>query len=314
MLDQLRDLESRRKDGTITLPGGDELNVTNLQKVFWPKLKVTKGDLIRYYVEAAPYILPAVQDRPLTMKRLPDGVGASHFYQHRAPDVYPPNVRVEHVSNDDVPTRFIGGSLKTLLYMTQLAAISQDPWFSRVGSLQYADHVAIDLDPPEGVTFDDVLDVARWVHDELDRLGAVGYPKTSGADGLHIYIPLQAGVPYEAGMLFCQIVATIVAQKHPQIATVERSVRARGPKVYVDYLQNILGKTLATAYSARASDYAGVSTPVTWKEVHDGFKREEFTIKTVPARLREKGDLWRPLLTSKGVDLSRISKGGKTRR
>ena len=108
ILDQLRDLESRRRDGAITLPDGDELGVTNLQKVFWPKLKLTKGDLLRYYVEAAPYILPVVKDRPLTMKRLPNGIGASHFYQHRAPDIYPPHVRVEHVPNYDVPTRFIG--------------------------------------------------------------------------------------------------------------------------------------------------------------------------------------------------------------
>ena len=117
-------------------------------------------------------------------------------------------------------------------------------------------------------------------------LGATGVPKTSGADGLHIYIPLPPGTPYEAGLIFCQIVATVVAQKHPKVATVERSVRARGPRVYVDYLQNILGKTLATAYSARASDYAGVSTPLTWQEVDRGVRREEFTIKTMPARLR----------------------------
>ena len=158
---------------------------------------------------------------------------------------------------DDVPSRFIGGNLKTLLHMTQLAAISQDPWFSRVNSLEAADHVALDLDPSEGVPFARVLDVARWIHDELEHLGTVGFPKTSGADGLHIYIPLPPGIPYEAGLLFCQIVATVVAQKHPQVATVERHVKARGPRVYVDYLQNILGKTLATAYSARASDYAG---------------------------------------------------------
>ena len=127
----------------------------------------------------------------------------------------PPNVRVEPVPGDDVPSRFIGGNLKTLLHMTQLAAISQDPWFSRVTSLEAADHVALDLDPSEGVPFARVLDVARWIHDELDHIGAVGFPKTSGADGLHIYIPLPPGIPYEAGLIFCQIVATVVAQKHP---------------------------------------------------------------------------------------------------
>src|SRR5205814_1415823 len=130
--------------------------------------------------------------------------------------------------------------LKTLLWLAQLAAISQDPWFSRVQSIEFADHVALDLDPAPGVPFERVLDVARWIHDELDARGAMGAPKTSGADGLHIYVPLPPQTPYEAGRLFCQIIATIVAEKHPKVATIERSVRARGPRVYIDYLQNIL--------------------------------------------------------------------------
>ena len=130
--------------------------------------------------------------------------------------------------------------------------------------------------------------------------------KTSGADGLHVYIPLPAQTPYEAGLLYCQIVATLVEHKHPKVATTERSVRARGKRVYIDCLQNILGKTLASAYSARASDYAGVSTPVAWKEIEKGFDRREFTIKTVPARLAEVGDLWAALRKSKGVDLAAV--------
>src|SRR5262249_34051041 len=156
--------------------------------------------------------------------------------------------------------RLIGGSLMTLLYMTQIAAISQDPWFSRVTDPWHADQVAIDLDPGDGVSFATVIDVARWVKDELDRLGIPGVPETSGSSGLHIYVPLPPGTTYETGQLLCQIVATMVASAHPKQATVERMVKKR-PRVtvYVDYLQNILGKTLATAYSARASDYAGVS-------------------------------------------------------
>src|SRR5439155_1299507 len=171
-----------------------------------------------------------------------------------------------------------------------------------------ADYAALDLDPSEGVTFDRVLEVARAIRDELDTLGAAGMPKTSGADGLHVYIPLPPRTPYDAGLIFCQIIATVVAQKHPKVATVERSVRARGARVYVDYLQNIQGKTLATAYSARASGYAGVSMPLTWSEVDQGVRREHFTIQTAPARLRQVGDLWKALRTSKGVDLSRVSK------
>jgi bifunctional non-homologous end joining protein LigD len=308
MLDQLRALETSRRDGSLELPDGDRLSVTNLHKVFWPKQKLTKGDLLRYYVQASPFILPAVQDRPLTMKRLPNGITGKTFYQHRAPDEVPANVRVEPVPGEKtVPARLIGGNLKTLLYMAQLAAISQDPWFSRITSPYAADHVAFDLDPAQGVRFERVLEVARWIRDELQTVGAVGFPKTSGADGLHVYIPLPPDTPYEAGLIFCQIIATMVVQKHPKIATVERSVKARGQRVYIDCLQNIAGKTLAMAYSARASTYAGVSTPLSWDEVEQGVRREDFTIETMPERLKEVGDLWKGIRTSKGIDLSRVT-------
>ena len=156
--------------------------------------------------------------------------------------------------------------------------------------------------------FTQVLDVARWIQEELDSLGATGVPKTSGADGLHVYIPLPPNTPYDAGLLFCQIVATVVSNKHPKAATIERAVRLRGRRVYVDYLQNIPGKTLATAYSARASEYAGVSTPLSWEEIGRGVKREDFTIEAVPARLRTVGDLWKALRTSEGIDLSRVQR------
>ncbi len=306
LLDHLRALEDARKDGAIEVDG-TRLSVSNLHKVFWPKLKITKGDLLRYYAEISRFILPVVNDRPLTMKRYPNGIAGKPFYQHRAPDDVPRGVRVEHVAGEKtVPSRFVGGSLATLLHMTQLAAISQDPWFSRAASPSVADHAALDLDPSEGVGFARVLDVARFIRDELASIGAEGYPKTSGASGLHIYIPLPRGTPYEAGLIFCQIVATVVAQKHPRVATVERAVAARGKRVYVDYLQNIQGKTLACAYSARASDYAGVSTPLTWDEVDDGVRREDFTLRTLPDRLKKVGDLWTALRTSKGVDLSAV--------
>jgi bifunctional non-homologous end joining protein LigD len=310
LLDQLAELEKARRDGTVVLPDGDTLKVTNLHKVFWPTQRLTKGDLLRYYARVAPFVLPAVADRPLVMKRFPNGIAAPPFYQHRAPEV-PPGVRAEMVRGVEPRPQIIGGSLKTLLYMAQLAAISQDPWFSRVAHPELADYAAFDLDPSEGVPFARVLDVARWIRDELGTLGAIGVPKTSGADGLHIYMPLPAGTPYEAGMLACQIVAALVEQKHPKVATTERSVRARGTRVYIDCLQNILGKTLATAYSARASDYAGVSTPVTWEEIDEGFDRTDFSIITAPARFQTVGDLWATLRNSKGIDLSRVARYAK---
>ena len=301
---QLDDLQARKKGGKVALPDGDILEVTNLDKIFWPKHRRTKGDLLRYYTRVAPLILPVLADRPLVMKRLPNGVDGPSFYQHRAPEPVPPGVRIETLPDDDVPARLIGGGLKTLLYMAQLASISMDPFFSTVDALSTPDQVAIDLDPGPGATFDHVLDVARWVHEILERVGVPGFPKTSGSEGLHIFIPLQPGTPYQAGMLFCQIVATIVATAHPKIATVERTVGKRKPgTIYVDYLQNIEGKTLACAYSARASAFAGASTPLTWTEVHGDIGPEMFTIETLVTRVRQVGDLWAPLREHAGADL-----------
>jgi bifunctional non-homologous end joining protein LigD len=311
---QLQALEDARKDGTITLPDGLRLGITNPAKLFWPKLKLTKGDLLRYYATVSPLLLPVVADRPLVMKRFPNGVDGMAFYQQKkVGEKPPPGVRLEVLEPGLDPVeepgakRFVGGSLITLLYMTQLAAISQDPWFSRVQSPLDADYVALDLDPDDHTPFPRVLDVARWVRDELHSLKVTAVPKTSGSSGLHIYIPLPPETSYESGQLFCQIIATVVAAKHPKAATVERTVRAR-PRgtVYVDFLQNILGKTLATAYSARASAFAGVSTPLTWDEVDAGVDPRDYTILTAPARFREVGDLWAKLRTGKPADLEAV--------
>jgi len=315
ILDQLRALEDARRDGTIELPDGARLGVTNLAKIFWPGPKLTKGDLLRYYVEVAPLILPAVADRPLVMKRFPNGIAGSAFYQQRSRQEKPPaGVRIETLPDEIDPIseadarRFVGGSLVTLLYMTQIAAISQDPWFSRAQSPDSPDFVAFDLDPMPGVSFSQVRDVARWVRDELDALGIASAPKTSGSSGLHVFVKLPAGLPYEAGLIFAQIVATMVSQKHPNLATVERTVTARGRTVYVDYLQNIRGKSLACAYSARGSEFAGVSTPLRWGEVESGVEPGDFTIVTAPARFTQVGDLWAAALGGRPADLSAVFK------
>jgi bifunctional non-homologous end joining protein LigD len=253
------------------------------------------------------------------MKRFPNGVVKSAFYQQRHPESVPPGVRrevlppdIEPIDEEGPRDRLIGGSLTTLVYMTQLAAISQDPWFSRVADAIHQDYAAIDLDPGEGAGFDKVLDVARWVKEELDRLSIPAVPKTSGSRGLHIYIPLPKRTTYETGQLLCHMVASVVSTKHPRVATIERWVKKR-PRatVYVDYLQNILGKTLATAYSARASDYAGVSTPLTWKEVDDGVDPHDFTVRTALDRFAQVGDLWEKLRTVKPVDLRAVLRGAK---
>ena len=314
VISQLEALEDARKDGPIELPGGGRLAVTNLAKIFWPGEKLTKGDLLRYYAGVAHLILPAVADRPLVMKRFPNGIDKPAFYQQRSRiEQPPPGVRIETLPDEAEPIsegdsrRFIGGNLITLLYMTQIAAISQDPWFSRVQSPFDADYVALDLDPGEDTPFARVVDVARWVRDELGTLGVPGALKTSGSRGLHVYIPLPPDSSYESGALFCQIVATLIAARHPKAATVERMVKSR-PRgtVYVDYLQNILGKTLATAYSARASRFAGVSTPLEWDELDQPFDPRDFTIKTAPARFAARPDLWARLRSSKPANLEAV--------
>ena len=201
----------------IELSDGHRLRVTNLAKVLWPAIGATKGELLRYYAEVAPLILPAVDDRPLVMKRSPNGVEKPYFYQQRHPEPAPAGVRRETLDEDIDPIeedgnggqpRLIGGAMTTLLYMSQLAAISQDPWFSRVSDPLHMDYAAIDLDPGDDATFEDVVDVARWVHDELERLHIPSVPKTSGSSGLHIYIPLPKKTTYETGQRLCHLLAT----------------------------------------------------------------------------------------------------------
>ena len=322
LCDQLRALESSRKRGVIRLPDGSEVPVGNLHKVFWPEPGLTKGDLVRFNLRMSPYLLPVVADRPLVMKRFPNGIDGKWFYQHRSPDELPEGVRVvtvsESLEREDTGVPYlIGGTLQTLAWMAQLAVISQDPWFSRLPDIVEADWVALDLDPMPEAPFSRVVEVACWLHDELERLGVPCLAKTSGASGLHIYVPLPPGTPYEAGMIFCQIVATIVASRHPRAATVERMVKRRAADaVYIDYLQNIYGKTLAAAYSARASPFAGVSTPLTWAEVHDGLKTglspRGFTLENIFDRLAEVGDLWAELRAGAPADLRAALAGLET--
>jgi bifunctional non-homologous end joining protein LigD len=309
VIQQIQRLEDAGRDGTLTLPDG-VLEITNPRKVFWPTAGLTKGDLLRYYTRVSPWLLPVIADRPLVMKRYPNGVLGKAFYQQRAPDAVPAGVTVQVVEGDedeDGPTpRLVGGSLATLLYVAQLGAISLDPWFSRAASPAAADFVAIDLDPMPGVPFTQVRDVARWVREALVMLDVPAALKTSGSSGLHIYIPLAEGTSYESGQLLCQIIATAVASRHPKVATVERAVARRGRTVYVDYLQNIEGKTLACAYSARASQFAGVSTPLQWEELEDDIRPDDFTLGSAVARFESVGDLWNPVLRGTPVDLRAV--------
>ena len=291
---QLDSIEESAGSGRIDTAKGVTLDVTNLGKVFFPKKKLTKGDLMRYYVEVAPFILPTMADRPLVLKRFPNGVTAPAFFQQNAGE--PPDVvrtGTIHTQGGSTNLRIVGGDLTTLLYIVQLGAISVDPWHARVQSLDHADYTIIDLDPGPRAPFKKVVQVARWTKETMDELGLHGAIKTSGSRGLHIYMPLPPNTPNEAATLVAQIVATRVSEEHPKEATIERMVKARSEtSVYVDYLQNIIGKTVAGAYSARAKEEATVSTPLEWDELTDDLDPREFTIETAPSRFAEVGDVW----------------------
>ncbi|MEO5567528.1 MAG: non-homologous end-joining DNA ligase [Gemmatimonadaceae bacterium] len=294
VLAQLDAIEAKGGKGTLVLDTG-RIDITNMGKVFYPESGHTKGDLLRYYVTVAPYLLAAVADRPLVLRRFPNGIKGMAFYQQKAPDEAPRSVRVETVRDEGIETqkRLIGGDLATLLYTVQLGAVSVDPWHSRVQGLEYADYSIIDLDPGPKATFERVAQVARWVKEVLDELGLHAVPKTSGASGLHIVMPLGPKVPNDSARMVAELVATTVADRHPKEATITRAVKARSSSaVYVDYLQNIRGKTVAGVYSARANTGATISMPLDWKQVKAGLEPSAFTIDNVEARMKKVGDLW----------------------
>ena len=292
---QLR-AEPSARHAALQVDTSTKLEVTNLGKIYFPVPKITKGQLMEFYAEVSPYLLPALQDRPLVLKRWPNGIKeGGEFYQQKAPDKVPDGVRVEEVADDGITTqrRLIGGNLATLLYIVQLGAISTDPWSSRVQTIADADYSIIALDPMPKATFKRVINVARWVKEELDELGLEAVMKTSGASGMHIVMALPRGASYEISKVLAELVARRVNEKHPKETTVIRAVKSRPQDaVYVDYLQNIRGKTVASVYSARAETHASVSTPLTWSELTNDLDPRDFTIQNVPQRLKRVGDLW----------------------
>ena len=298
--------EHERRDAHLTLSRGVTLSLSSLDKVWFPGRAggYTKGDVLRHYVRVAPFILPVMEDRPLVLKRFPDGINGEAFYQQKAPANPPAGVRVDTIedADGDRVERLVGGSLATLLYQVQLGTISVDPWHARVKSLGFADYSVIDLDPGPRTKFDRVVEVATWVKAELDRLGLRAALKTSGSTGLHIFLPLPARTSNEAALLIAQLVATRVASAHPREATVERTVSAR-PKatVYVDYLQNVLGKSVAAAYAVRARPGATVSTPLEWDELTSKLDPRDFTIGTVGERFARVGDIWSLALANRNT-------------
>ena len=296
--------EREGRDARLTFERGVTLSFSSLGKVWFPGRAggFTKGDVLRHYVRVAPMILPVMADRPLVLKRFPDGINGESFYQQKAPPHAPDGVRVETIEDagGDRVDRMVGGTLATLLYQVQLGTINVDPWHSRVDSLSFADYSVIDLDPGPRATFERVVEIAMYVKEELDRLGLNGAIKTSGATGLHIFLPLPPKTSTESALLVAQIVATRVALAHPKEATVERTVAERSKSsVYVDYLQNVLGKSVAAAYAVRARPGATVSTPLEWSELTSSLDPRDFTIETVRDRFARVGDLWAAAMKSR---------------
>jgi bifunctional non-homologous end joining protein LigD len=294
LLRQLTSIEQDGGDGILVFGEGETLAVTSLDKEFFPRDGYTKGDLMRYYVRVAPVLLPAIDGRPLTLKRYPNGIDGPSFYQHNAGENLPEVVRVEQVMTEEgMQARFVGGDLATLLYTVQLGTIAVDAWHSRVGSLDAPDYAILDLDPGDDVPFRRVIEVAALVKGELDRPGLRGVAKTSGSTGLHVLVPLPRRATYETAAEIAEEVASRVAAARPEIATVERAIDRRPPgTVYVDHLQNARGKTLAAVLSARARPGATVSTPVGWPQMTRALDPQKLAIATVPRRLARLRDTW----------------------
>lgn len=276
---------------------GQEVSLTHLDKLYWPQEGITKGDLLRYYARMAETILPYLQHRPLILKRYPDGIAASFFFQHDLPHA-PDFVRTEILeSHEERAIEYaVIDNTATLLYLTNLGTIEEHPWHSRVEDRDHPDWVVFDLDPEEA-EFDVVCQVAQAVRRVLDEWGLSAYAKTSGSRGLHILVPIEPRYRYDETARFAEHVASRVARENPQTATVVRSLsrRKRG-RVYVDHLQNAQGKTIVAPYSVRARVGATVSAPLDWREVKPGLNPGQFTLSTLPARLSAKGDLFKGVL------------------
>ena len=284
-------------------PRDSRIEFTNLDKVFWPEDGYTKGDLIEYYDKISPFLISHLLDRPLVFERFPDGIYGQSFYQKDAPGYTPEWIRTEEIWSEDVQRSiryFIGASREQLLYIANTGNIQQNPWMSRVQHLDYPDYLVFDLDPVEA-PFSSVQSVAIILKQVLDELGLRSYPKTSGASGIHVHLPvLEKTFTYEEVRLFAEAVASIVVQRAPDLATIERVVRRRkAHHVYIDFLQNVRGKTVASVYSPRPRQGAPVSTPLKWQEFKRPIDPKAFTIKTIFKRLDKFGDLFEPALTDR---------------
>jgi bifunctional non-homologous end joining protein LigD len=289
---------------------GQEVQLTNLDKLFWPEPGYTKRDLLQYYADVSPVLLPHLKDRAMVMKRYPNGIHGKWFFMKRTPSPRPEwleTCEITHESNNVIPFPMIQ-DLASLLWVVNLGCIDLNPWYARCDDVDRPDFLHFDLDPVEGADFTRVLKTALIVRDALQSLGMNPLAKTSGSKGMHVYVPIVRGPVQKDVWRFAKAFAKQLDKAFPELITAEYRIanRPRG-RVLVDYNQNAWGQTLASVYSVRPNVRAAVSTPVTWEEVEAGFAIDDYRMDNVPERVHKLGDLWKPLLASKGrFDLAKF--------
>ncbi|MGZ8510252.1 MAG: DNA ligase D [Chitinophagaceae bacterium] len=288
---------------------GHELKFTNLGKIYWPKEKYTKRDMLNYYYQAAPYILPYLKDRPQSLNRFPNGINGESFYHKDVTGSAPDWIKMEPYTTAQGENKnfLVPEDEASILYMANLGAIEMNPWNSTIHKENYPDWCLIDLDPSEKNSFEQVIETALVTKEVLDNLGVQGYVKTSGSTGIHIYIPLGAKYTYDQCQLLGKVVASQVNNILPEFTSIERIIKNRKGKLYIDYLQNRPKATLAAPYSLRPKPGATVSMPLHWEEVKKGLKMQDFNIKNAIDRIKSEGDIFKPVL-GKGINLDKIFK------
>ena len=290
--------------------GGKRVKLTNLDKLFWRDAAITKRELLQYYVDVAPALLPHLRDRAMVMKRYPNGAKGKCFFMKRVPEPHPSWIAtcsIEHKSGNVIDFPMVQ-DLASLLWVVNLGCIDLNQWYARCDDVDRPDYLHFDLDPGPGVKFDRVRESALVVRDALESLDMVPLVKTTGSKGVHVYVPIKRGPLQKRVWTFAKALAQTLAAKHHKLLTSEYRIAER-PKgrVLVDYNQNAWGRTLASIYSPRPKSGATVSTPVTWTEVERGIAIEDFHIGNVPARVKKLGDLWKPLLAARGrFDLEHV--------
>ena len=290
-------LPEDRKELTVDL-NGHSIILTNLDKIYYPEDGFKKRDVLNYYHAVAPLLLPHLKDRPLSLKRYPNGIHKEFFFQKNTPETYPSWLRTESITSDSKAIRYVlAEDQASLLYLTNLGCIDQNPWMSRVGTLEYPDYILIDLDPQE-CEYRKIVEAALLVQEKLNAIELIGYPKTTGGDGMHIFIPVEPRYTYDAVRSFAEVIARLISAERPDLFTTPRSVAAREKnRVYFDYLQIAESKTISAPYVVRAYPGAAVSTPLEWSELSPRLHPSQFTIANVLERFARKGDLFEGVLT-----------------